>query len=612
MTTLLRLLLVVALAIPVAGCDEPVAAVAPVATTSVKPPAEAGETQHKNPAVEEARRLLAEAGFAGGKGFPKLKLLYNTNEAHKKIAAAVQQMWQQLLGIEVELVNMEWKVYLEHLTRVDYHIARRGWVADYPDPNTFLDMFQTNSGNNNTKWSNKDYDRMVDEASREKDPKKRLEILGKCERLLMDEMPILPIYWYVTQCMWRPETRGMFDNAMNVHPLKEVQHGDGSKPLVMNVGAEPQTLDPNIQRGVPEHRVNISLFEGLTTYHPQTLDAQPGVAESWTVSEDGKTWTFKLRDCSWTNGRKVTASDFVYGWRRQIDPALASDYAYIIYDYLANAKEYYEGASADGSLGSFGELADDKRLEAAKQLPGQVHARHVVALEKLAAGEKNGAILEHLQEALKKAPARKNVSIDDVGVKAADERTLIVNLKASTPFFQFLTSFFAYFPIPKEAVEKHGEKWVRPENLVSNGPFVMKDWVVNSHILVEKSGSYWDAAKVKQQQIRFLPIDNVNTAYNMFKAGQCDWIDTVPLEFVDELKKDPNFHSVPYLTTYFYSFNVTQKPLDDKRVRRALALALDRERIVDRILKGGQTAAYSIVPPSLAGYPAQPFFVKPK
>jgi ABC-type oligopeptide transport system substrate-binding subunit len=600
-------LAVVALAL--AACDR-----GPVPVQLVPVPAPprdpAAADLQGNPMTEEARKLLAEAGYPGGKDFPRLELLYNTNEAHKKIAATVQEMWRQRLGIEVELRNMEWKVYLEHLTRVDYHIARRGWVADYPDPNTFLDMFQTHSGNNNTKWSSKEYDRLVDEAAREKDPKKRLEVLQKCERILMDELPVVPIYFYVTQTMWRQTTKGLFDNAMNVHPLKDIQHGDGSKPFIMNVGAEVQTLDPNIQRGVPEHRVNLALFEGLTVYHPQTLEAQPGIAESWTVSEDGKTWTFKLRDATWTSGRAVTAHDFVYGWRRQIDPMLASDYAYILYDYLRDAKAYYTGATADLALKDFASIADDKRLESAKELPAQVQARHVPLLEKAIAAEKNDAIRGILQDALKQAPLRKDVSIDDVGVKATDDRTLVVELKASTPFFLYLTSFFAYFPIPKEAVEKHGDRWTKPDNIVSNGPFVMKEWVPNSHILVEKSPSYWDASKVRQNQIRFLPIDNVGTAFNMFRKEQCDFIDTVPLEFVEELKKDPDYHSVPYLTVYFYSFNVTRKPLDDRRVRRALALAINREQIVSKILKGGQTPAYSIVPPGLAGYQSQPFFRK--
>lgn len=563
-------------------------------------------TANANGAVLEARRLLTEAGYEFGNGFPPVELLYNTNEGHKKIAAAVQDMWRQNLGIEVQLRNTEWKVYLEQLTRLDYQIARRGWIGDYPDPNTFIDLFKSDSGNSNTGWSNVEYDRLIGQAARSEDPKARLELLEKAEAILMQELPVIPVYFYVSQGMWRAELKGVHDNALNVHPPKEVLLRDGSKPLVWNAGAEPQTLDPNLQRGQVEHRINIALFEGLTAYDPRTLEPQPGVAESWARSQDARRWTFKLRNSKWTNGKPVTAHDFVFGWKRQIDPSLGSDYSYIVYDYIKNAKAYYEGAAADATLRGFAALDESKRMEAARDVLKQVQVRHAAPLRALAEGETKADIRALLEKALAECPHRKDVRLEDVGLRAEDDRTLVVDLESPTPYFLYLTCFFSYYPIPREAVEKHGDKWTRPGNMVTNGPYRMKEWVANSHILVERHPEYWDAAKVRQQQIRFLPQDNVNTAFNMFKAGQCDYIDTVPLEFVDALKGDPDFHSVPILTTYFYSFNVKRKPFDDRRLRRALALAIDRETICGKILKGGQTPAYSIVPPSLAGYRSQP------
>ena len=564
-------------------------------------------TPAANSAIVEARRLLTAAGYEFGNDFPAAELLYNTNEDHKKIAAAVQDMWRANLGIEVRLRNSDWRVYLDQLTRLNYQIARRGWIGDYPDPNTFIDLFKTDSGNSNTGWSNVEYDRLVAEAIRTEDTKARLELLEKAEAILMRELPVVPVYFYVSQGMWRPALKGVYDNALNVHPLKEILLDDGSKPLVWNAGAEPQTLDPNLQRGQVEHRINIALFEGLTVYDPQTLEPRPGVAESWTRSPDARIWTFNLRGSKWTNGNPVTAQDFVYGWKRQIDPALGSDYSNIVYDYVKNGRPYYDGAAADAKLKEFTALDDAKRGEAAEALAKQAQPRHAALLKALVESEKKAEIQSNLKKALAEGAQRKDVRLDDVGVRAQDERTLVVELESPTPYFLYLTSFFCYYPIPREAVEKHGDKWTRPENIVTNGPFRMKEWVVNSHILVELNPDYWDAEKVRQQQIRFLPHDNVNTAFTMFKAGQCDYIDTVPSQFVDALKKDPDFHSVPILTTYFYSFNTKRKPFDDPRVRRALALAIDRETICDKILKGGQTPAYSIVPPSLAGYRSQRF-----
>ncbi len=568
-------------------------------------------TPASSPAIEEARKLLTEAGYEFGNGFPKAELLYNTNEGHKKIAAAVQEMWRQKLGIEVELRNTEWKVYLERLTRLDYQIARRGWIGDYPDPNTFIDLFKSDSGNSNTGWASPEFDRIVREANRTPDAKARLELLQKAEGILMDDLPVIPIYFYVSQSMWRAEAAGIFDNNLNVHPLKEVVLGDGEKPFVLNAGAEPQTLDPNLQRGQPEHRINIALFEGLTSYHPKTLEPQPGVAESWTRSADSTTWTFKLRECRWTNGRPLSARDFVYAWRRQIDPALGSDYSHIVFDFLKNAKAYYEGASADSTLRGFASMERGKRASAAADLPKQVQARHVEPLTTLSESEPDPEIRGLIRKALAEAPKRKDVTADDVGVRAPDDRTLVVELEAPTPFFLHLTCFFSYYPVPREAVEKHKDKWTRPENIVANGPFRMKEWAANSHLLVERNPGYWDAAKVRQKQIKFLVQDNVNTAFNMFKAGQCDYIDTVPLEFVDALKGDPSFHSAPILTTYFYSFNVQRKPFDDRRVRRALALSIDRETLCAAILKGGQTPATSMVPPGLEGYRSPTFVPRP-
>lgn len=560
--------------------------------------------------VEEARRLLTEAGYRFGEGFPEVELLYNTNEGHKKIAAALQEMWRQNLGIEIRLRNTDWKVYLELLSKLDYQMARRGWVGDYPDPNTFIDLFITESGTSNTGWSNADYDRLVGEAARTLDPKARLEKLQRAESILMAELPIIPVYFYVSQAMWKSSLKGIHDNILNVHPLKEVLAGDGTRPFVMNVGAEPQTLDPNLQRGQPEHRINIALFEGLTTYHPETVEPLPGVAESWTRSDDLTTWTFKLRDCSWSNGRKVVAQDFVYGWRRHIDPATGSDYASIVSSFLKNGDAYAKGAAADGTLKAWPGLDPARRAEAAAGLVRQAQARHAEPLRKLLGLEKEASVRGSLEAAAAAAAGRKDVGVEDVGVRAVDERTLRVDLEGPTPFFLHLTGFFTYYPIPREALEKHGDKWTRPGNIVTNGPFRMKEWVANSHLLVERNPSYWDADRVKQREIRFLPQDNVSTAFNMFKAGQCDYIDTVPLEFVDTLKSDPDFHSVPYLNTYYYSFNVKRKPFDDARVRRALALAIDREVLCERILRGGQKPAYSMVPPGLPGYEAQPFVRK--
>ncbi|RMG15128.1 MAG: peptide ABC transporter substrate-binding protein [Planctomycetota bacterium] len=169
---------------------------------------------------EEARRLLAEAGYPEGKGFPQVHLLYNTNEDHKKVAESVVQQWRENLGITVSLRNTEWKVYLSEVEQLNYQIARAGWIGDYTDPNTFLDMWVTGGGNNNTGWSNARYDELIAQAAREGDPKKRMAIFRQAESLLLEELPIIPIYIYVNQGMLKTRVKGWFGNVRDQHPLK--------------------------------------------------------------------------------------------------------------------------------------------------------------------------------------------------------------------------------------------------------------------------------------------------------------------------------------------------------------------------------------------------------
>jgi oligopeptide transport system substrate-binding protein len=496
-----------------------------------------GSPQSQNDRIAQAKKLLAEAGYPEGSGFPKAEVLYNTSEAHEKIAAAIQNMWRKNLGIEVELRNTEWKVYLDTLTKLEYQIARRGWIGDYRDPNTFIDLFASWSGNSNTGWKSAEFDRLVKAAAAEPDAAKRMEHLKGAERILMQELPVVPIYFYVTHNMWKPYVKGVFSNIQDTHPLTEVV-AEGRERLRINNGAEPQTLDPNLMRGVPEARIAGCLFEGLTSNHPRTLDPVPGVAEKWEISADGKTYTFRLRDCKWSDGRPVTAHDFVFGWRRILNPSTPTDYA------------------------------------------GQLYT-------------------------VKNAEAYNQKKIDDpskVGVRAEGDRTLVVELENPCAYFLELCSFFTYYPIRQDVVEKHGDKWTRPGNIVCNGPFRLKEWRPNESILCERNPEYWNAAKVKQKLVEWQPVDSASTAFNMYEEDQCDWLTTVPLEAIEELMKREDYHSDTYLGVYYYSFNVNKPPFNDARVRRALALAIDREVLCLKILQSGEKPAYSITPPAFSNY----------
>ena len=179
--------------------------------------------------VEQARALLAEAGYPGGAGFPPLELMYNTSEGHRRIAIAVQQMWKTSLNINVTLVNQDWKVYLDKRDGLDYQIARAGWIGDYLDPNTFLNMYTSHSGNNDTGWSNPRYDTLIAEAAQTTDRQHRFALFRQAEAILMEELPIMPIYTYVNKALVSPEVHGWYPNLLDIHPYKYISLASSTK-----------------------------------------------------------------------------------------------------------------------------------------------------------------------------------------------------------------------------------------------------------------------------------------------------------------------------------------------------------------------------------------------
>lgn len=323
--------------------------------------------------------------------------------------------------------------------------------------------------------------------------------------------------------------------------------GQKDLPLRVGNGTEPQALDPHVVTGVPEHHLLSTLFEGLVDADPKTLAPIPAVAETWEISADKTVYTFHLRaDACWSNGDAVTAHDFVYSWRRMLTPGLAAEYSYLLH-CIKNAREYNEGELTD-----FGQ----------------------------------------------------------VGAEAVDDRTLRVTLGNPTPYFLSMQIHDAWFPVHQATVEKFGRfderntKWTRPGNLVGNGAFALKRWIPNNVIEVVKNERYWNAANVRLKRILFYPIDNQLTEERSFRTGLLDMTDSAPLAKVPVYRRErPELiHIDPYLGTYFYRVNVTRPPLDDVRVRRALAMALDRAAITANVLTGGQQPAHALCVPDTAGY----------
>ena len=195
---------------------------------SLVPPAMPGYTPslcgEHNPQL--ARQLLAVAGYPGGRGFPKLAILFNSDEVHKTIAEVIQQQWKQELGINIDLHGIAWPAYLEQMHKSDFDICRAGWTPDYTDPNTFLDLFVTGGLQNSTHWGNQEYDRLIAAAGAEPEEATRMTLLRNAEAILMDEIPIIPIYYYVTKNQVKPRVRGFYPNVHDFNPLSALSVDD--------------------------------------------------------------------------------------------------------------------------------------------------------------------------------------------------------------------------------------------------------------------------------------------------------------------------------------------------------------------------------------------------
>ncbi|OPZ63533.1 MAG: Oligopeptide-binding protein OppA precursor [Firmicutes bacterium ADurb.Bin506] len=304
-----------------------------------------------------------------------------------------------------------------------------------------------------------------------------------------------------------------------------------------NVGAEPATLDPALSTGIPEAVIELSCFEGLTRMDENNIP-QPAIATSWTISPDGLVYTFKLRRSSWSNGQPVTAADFEWAWKRALRPETASEYAYQLY-YLKNGQAFNEGTITDENL---------------------------------------------------------------VGVKALDQYTLQVTLEAPTPFFLQLCAFPTLMPVYRKVVEANPEGWFQNvNNYIGNGPFKITKWEHNSKIELVPNPHYWNRSAIKLTNLTFYLIDDVQTALSMFETGQLDAFDAPPAAEIDRLIQQGFLHKSPYVGTYYYMFNTTAKPVNDVRVRRALAMAIDRQQLIDRVVRGGQLPALAYVPGGLPG-----------
>lgn len=322
--------------------------------------------------------------------------------------------------------------------------------------------------------------------------------------------------------------------------------------VVVNEG-EPSSLDPQQGTGVVEGRVLAFLYEGLTARDPRTGAPVPGVAERWEPSADGRAWTFHLRaDARWSDGAALTTRDVLAAWERLLDPRTGAPYASFLFG-----------------------------VRGARAFATQPVERGALAL-----------------------------AFDSVGARAVDATTLALELEHPVANLLDVLAHPALAPLPAHQLERlkreHGARWElawgRPENLVVDGPFVLAERRVRDRLRFVRNENYWDARAVALRTVDVLSVEHPNTMLNLYLTGAAAWTGNFPLLLAPELRAREDFSPGPQLGTAFYRFNVTRPPLDDVRVRRALALCVDRRALVERVTRAGELAQWSFVPACAPDY----------
>ncbi len=321
-----------------------------------------------------------------------------------------------------------------------------------------------------------------------------------------------------------------------------------AKTLYWNLATEPPSLDPSLATDTTSHQVLKQLFVSLCQFDDATMDVLPDLAKTWEFDATTNTWTFHLRndvfwtDRNWTlSGIPVTAEDVEFGIKRLLAPETASEYAYVMY-LIKGAEAYNTGAG----------------------------------------------------------------TADDVGVNAIDKYTVAITLNFPAGYFPGMAALWLCAPLPKVAIEKYGDKWTEAQNIVTNGPYVLGDWVHEDHLILKKNVAYYDRDNVKIDEVYCYMVNEQSTAMAMYEAGKLDVNDNPPLEDMDRIKTDPvlskELAQAPRLCTYRYGLNSSKPPLDNINVRKALASSLDRQSLIDNVLKGNQLPAQTWTCPGMFGY----------
>lgn len=501
---------------------------------------------------------------------PTMKYLYNTSDGHKAIGEYLQSALAAA-GFTMTLENQEWNTFLNTRKDGNYAIARNGWLADYNDPISFLDMWTSYSGNNdvqfgkgahanlkmysvdltpyggakieNGTWA-ETYDVLMGLIKSSTDETKRFEMMHIAEDMLMDTGSIIPLYFYTDLYMLDDSVEGFYSNPLGYKYFMYSTVSDKTDNINVCLASEPDTLDPALNSAVDGATMTAHLFSGLAKWIKTddgrleiVADCAKELVEG-TLNEDGTvTYVYTLRDgLKWSNGEELKASDFVNSWNRAASEELAADYGYMY--------EIVDGYGTD----------------------------------------------------------KLNAVADDAN------KTITVTIKNSAKYWNELLAFPCYFPVHSSAFTD--EQWAtKPETYINNGPYVMDSWEHKSKIVLKKNSNYIDANEITMEQITCYLSDDANNMLANFKKGDWQLIDDVPTNEIAALKRDfpTEFTVAGQIGTYYVCFNINfdllpgsnlagvEKEKAQAEIRKAMALLFDRNYIVEEIAQGGQIPASSFV-----------------
>ena len=452
--------------------------------------------------------------------FPTLTYLYNTAESHKAIGEYLAATLASV-GITMNLENQEWNTFLNTRKSGDFSVARNGWVADYNDPSTFLDMWVSASGNNdvqfgkgakadlaiynldltpygldikveNGTWA-ETYNVLIGEIKKCTDVENRYAMMHLAEDMLMDTGCLVPLYFYTDLFMLDDSVNGFFSNPLGYKYFYKADVDGNTDSISVCIASEPDVLDPALNSAVDGATLDSHLFAGLAKWDQDESGKLVIVADCATElpegveNEDGTvTYTYTLRDgLKWSDGQPVTAKDFEFAWKRAASEELGADYGYM--------------------------------LEVVKGYP------------------------------------------NDLAVEATDDKTLVVTLNNSIAFWNELLAFPSYFPVREDVVADEG--WCTDAStFISNGAYKMTGWDHNSVITLTKNDNYWDAENVTMKEIKFYLSDDANNMLTNFKNGDWLLIDDVPTNEISTLKTEypTEFKVVGQIGTYYVCWNINE------------------------------------------------------